>query len=288
RTDELLAVFDYENVLDDCERTGAPWRAVAQRREGAASIAFHVWEQVARKAWLAAGEDVGGRLGKAIDELWLHEEKGAPYALAYVERVDDGLHLLRERLIAWRIAHGSEYERDLAEGEQHLDGPWLEDGESPVRPPTPVKVKITASGSLPGSQPTSRERVVLDCLERRVAWTEARVPTVLNLIAICLMAVPPVVLVALDALPNGLGLQAPVAVLATLLVATLSALACGLVRRTAMRRCIEARDDLLRIYRRSLTYRCERREDELRVVMLGPIYRRIERVRERLEHMQKF
>src|SRR5262249_22317313 len=161
---------------------------------------------------------------------WLHEDKGAPYALAYVERVDEGLHLLRERLIAWRVTHANEYERDLSEVEQRLEGPWLDDAESPA-PPAPVTQ--TTTGSLPGSRPSSREQRVLNQLERRVAWTEARVPPVLNLIAICVMAVPAVVLVALDALPHGLGLQAPVVVLATLLVAALSALACWLVRRTA-------------------------------------------------------
>jgi hypothetical protein len=61
-----------------------------------------------------------------------------------------------------------------------------------------------------------------------------------------------------------------------------------LLRRRAEERVFAARDDLLAVFRRHYLYRCERREDELRVVVLGPFYRRMQRVRERLEHMQHF
>jgi hypothetical protein len=284
RTVELFAPFDYDRVADEAARSGDGWRAVAQRREGAAIIAFHVWEQVARSSWQAAGDAIAKRVAGAVDELWLAEGEGAPAALAYVQRIDEGVQLLRERLIAWRVAHANTYARDLADLDLRSQGPWmLESG------PTAAAVAASAGSlRLEASRLPANEQDLVARMERRVAWAEDRLPPWLNLIAVCLMACPPLILLTLDALPHGWGVQAFPAILVALIVGTLAAAVCWTLRRHAESKVIAARQDLLAVFRRYYAYRCERREDELRVVILGPFHRRVSRMCERLEHMQHF
>ena len=127
RTEELFTAFAYDAVADEHERhaPGESWTTLAGRREGNAILAFHVWEQAARTAWLAAATDIERRIGAAVNELWLREESGVRRALAYVERLDEGFDLLRERLVMWRADHRQEYEREVAELDRLSRGPWV-------------------------------------------------------------------------------------------------------------------------------------------------------------------
>ena len=122
----------------------------------------------------------------------------------------------------------------------------------------------------------------------RADWLESQTPSITNLAAAGVMGVAPIVVMALHALPPQFAAQPLVIVGMIALAAGLAFLASWLVRRHALRLAADARDDVLRLYRRFYAYRCERREDELRVVLVGPLRRRVKRMRERLEHMQSF
>lgn len=283
RTVELFAPFDYDNVADDSARSSESWRMVAQRREGDAIIAFHVWEQVARSAWLVAGDAIAKRITGTVEDLWLAEGEGASAALTYVQRIDEGVQLLRERLITWRVAHANNYARDLAELELRSQGPW-------TLASAPAEAVAASSGSLhlEASRLPAKEQDLVARMERRVAWTEDRLPPWLNLIAVCLMACPPLILLTLDSLPHAWGVQVLPAIIVTLIIGCLAAFVCWMLRKRAESKVIVARQDLLAVFRRYYAYRCERREDELRVVILGPFHRRVSRMCERLEHMQRF
>ncbi len=284
RTAELMSAFDYDQVDSDGHRARESWRAVVQRREGNAIIAFHVWEQVARSAWLAAGNAIAQRIAGTVERLWLAEGEGEPAALSYVQRIDEGVQLLRERLVDWRVAHAQDYARDLAELDGRSQGPWmLEPLPATTYAPAASQVDATEASKLP-----SLEQEVVSRLQRRVAWTEDRLPPWLNLVAVCLMACPPLILLTLDALPHGWGVQVLPAILTTLGIFGLAAAVCWMLRTRAEAKVIAARQDLLAVFRRYYVYRCERREDELRTVVLGPIYRRVSRMCERLEHMHRF
>ncbi|HEX7967520.1 MAG TPA: hypothetical protein VF502_04830, partial [Stellaceae bacterium] len=311
RTEELFSAFAYDSVADEYagNATGESWATLAARREGNAILAFHVWEQLARATWIAAAEDVERRIGAAVNELWLREESGVRRALAYVERLDEGFDLLRERLSTWRTGHRQEYDRELAELDRLSRGPWIPVDRAPTTVPTNTGDPATAArnpanadtiilpenaridGAALQTTPTHlprREQEIVRRLALRADWLESQTPSIPNLAAAGVMGVAPIVVMALHALPLQFAAQPLVIVGVIALAAALAFLASWLVRRHAVRLAGDARDDVLRVYRRFYAYRCERREDELRVVLVGPLRRRVKRMRERLEHMQSF
>jgi hypothetical protein len=155
-------------------------------------------------------------------------------------------------------------------------------------------MSLPNTSAAPPQQPESssrlpeREQTIVRNLGARIDWMRSQVPSIGSLMAIGIMAVPPLVLLTLT-LPPLSRLAAPLAALFSFIGwAALTVAISWLFRKKSQQRLYAAEQDLLRAYCLYYAYRCKWWEDQLRVVILSPLIGKVRRMRVRLEDMQGF
>jgi hypothetical protein len=291
------------------------WTKLVYQQEGKALEAYKQWDKAATAAWEAAEGRIAIEERHLIDRLWGEDDSGFEQAIAYVDELDDRLGILADRMSRWRELHEQEYHEALDSFEELADGPWnIPPGSAGIIGNPAVQEAAQAAptlggrgvapdarnaavpgggaGIIGGTRSASpayqhlpvREERLARSLEQRVLWLQARVPLVLTQITIGIPAVIALVLAAFTFVPTTL-LWGVLLVLATLIV--LGGIH-GLFRWNYLKQVREAREDLLNFYRCYYAHRCAEREDKLRLLVLGPLRRKVQAIRDRLDDMRNF
>ncbi len=306
-TERLFAHFSPDRI------TGRITSRMIQSWETDAWRTFGQWQQTAERAWNAVAQDVQQRAAETINGLSLGDAGSIMLAQKYLEAFEIALQDLRNELSNWRVEHKKRFDAELARLAQEANGPWSAGANSAaalgvVPPATPTAAGNTGSmpalsgsqaagalsappGSPPG-QPASNARLpdsVQDVVRNLGArFDSVSLPTPTNLIGVALMAIPPLALLAATLISS----PAPVPPLEWALCGAggfaLAALIGWFYRLSCERTYHDAKLALLRAYQIYFAYRCEQWEDQLRVGVLGPLIRMIQRNREFLEHLQEF
>lgn len=301
RTTKLFQPLSGARIMDDLAGD-IPWDKLAYGLTREAGVAFGAWERAAAAAWPVAADLALAQTKRDVAQIWLNHESGVAQARTYVDTLDNRLGKLAETLVAWRTAHRQRYDADLG-ALTHLaeEGPWIDDlPEAPTTPkPAPTSIPNQRSTSIPNAAQMSapmmavhalpvREARVADLLRRRTVWLEKHAPSITTLTAVSLLATPTFALLALAIAPAA-WLTPPLAVsILTLIIAALLGGAATLVHVLHRRAITRAFDDLGALYARYYAYLCEQREDDLRCLVVGPLRRHLQRMRERMEDMQGY
>lgn len=300
RATKLFQPITGERISEDLAND-LPWDKLAYGLTRDAGVAFGAWERAAAAAWPVAADLALANTKRAVAQIWLNHESGVAQARTYVDTLDNRLGKLAETLVVWRGAHRQRYAADLAALTHRAeDGPWIDDlpeeSSAPKAAPTslpnrrtsvPNPAQMSAPMMAVHALPVQEARVA-DLLRRRTVWLEEHAPSVTTLTAVSLLATPTFALLALAVAPAA-WLASPLA--ASILTASIAVLLGGaafLVHFLHRRAIARAYDDLAALYARYYAHLCEQREDDLRCLVVGPLRRHLQRMRERLDDMQGY
>lgn len=289
------------------------WTKLVYQQEGKALEAYKQWDKAATVAWESAEGRIAIEERHLIDRLWGEDDSGFEQAIAYVDELDDRLGILADRMSRWRELHEQEYREALDSFEELAEGPWnippdqggiIGDpagqaaGQAapslggPGVAPLSNPVAPGGAGIIGGSRSAApayqhlpqREEWLARRLEQRIRWLVARVPRVLTQITIGIPAVVAMVLAALTFVPTTLLWSMLLALAALIVLGGIH----GLFRWNYLKQVREAREDLLNFYRCYYAHRCAEREDKLRLLVLGPLRRKVQAIRDRLDDIRNF
>ncbi len=159
---------------------------------------------------------------------------------------------------------------------------------------------LASEATLPPLDPTQRDResgdvmpsdlemTVIPNLVLRLNHLRTQIPTPANLVAANLIAAPPLLLLLLALLPVAWRGQPLLMGSACVALLGLMTLVSWLYRRAALRRVDQAEFDLLEAYRIHCLFLAREWEDQLRIVILSPLARRVKRMTQRLEEISVF
>lgn len=321
RTKALFELFHYGNIREEARRQRKrrdTWTRIVDQRAARAVGFFDEWDQTATQAWEAAGPRVCAEVRREVDLLWSSRENGTfgfEMAKTYADAYYDRFTKLADQLARLRELHLRDYQDSLDAFDALSQGEWLHTlnivngppGAAPVGRATPLVAGVHAadaqgagdsdpSGGVGGAEDaptgasapqhlTAREEQIALQLEARVLWLQDQVPSIRTQITVSLPFVLAAILTGLALYPRGnlyfvLGLVAGV-------IAGVCAVNWAFWKRY-QKRVEEARMDLLRFYRRVYAFRCEQREDELRLFVTQPLRHRLLTMRQRLDTMSQF
>ncbi len=303
-------------------RRFANWTKLVLQRGNRAVDAYKEWDKRASEAWNAAALRINAELKSAIDQLWSSDQNGFDMATTYVDELDDRLAKLADRQSRWREEHEEDYRQFLASFEHIADGEWvvLDDEAAIINGPpgggagqaSPTMGNVSTNTNPAASSTTStdvggiigataptrppshqhlpaHEERLTQRLEQRVTWYQNRIPSLPTQIVIAIPFILALVLTIL-AFASPFHLQRTTLNIAiiTIIVTLLVGCAHWYFNQLHRQRVKEVREDLLTFYRRYYAHRCEQREDTLRLVVLGPLRRKIQAIRERLDAIDDF
>jgi hypothetical protein len=311
---KLFWTEEIEREQRRLRRQRGAWTKLVYQQEGKALEAYKQWDKAATAAWEAAEGRIAIEERHLIDRLWGEDDSGFEQAIAYVDELDDRLGLLADRMSRWREMHAQDYREALDRFEELAEGSWnIPAGSagmignpaiqgvvqaSPtlggrgVAPDASNAAAPGAAGIIGGTRSAApayqhlpmREERLARRLEQRVLWLQARVPLILTQITIGIPCVVALVLAAFAFVPGTL-LWGLLLSLAALLVLGGSH---WLFRWNYLQQVREAREDLLNFYRCYYAHRCAEREDKLRLLVLGPLRRKVQAIRDRLDDIRNF
>lgn len=279
------------------------WNEAVKVSAGRVGDFYPAWEGSARLAWAQAEKEAIARLDATVDALWLDDQGSWEVANEYVGYLSQRLVETKEQLIRWRQAHERRYRGRLA-SLLRMAPPATEDTSGSiigtddaemmglVRPdargtpvsddglPPPVPSQHAPfSGDSALSEPTrpadnqqEREKDPLKDdlrraqrgVERRIAYQRKRVPTAAALVGACLVADPPLALLALDVLPDAWRTSLVLASAIFLGIGFVLLLAGWLYRSRSLDRLEEAHLALIACYENMYRFKCDQHEDRLR------------------------
>jgi len=317
-------LFSYEAITTtykDTRKRDDLWvRFAVQRADNAVGV-FSKWDQVATMAWEVAHVEVCRQVRDTLDHIWPSSSNGIRLARVYIDELDDRLGQLANQLGNWRESHKHDYEEAIKDFAMAARGPWDNKGQSIVGDKDPGAQQLKPVGAAKGGVGNAggpvifgegaeaqenrnqaaavfqhmprREREIADRLGQRVLWKQSLVPKLPVLIAMESIVAPLLAIILWDILwklfPILMNRPIWFTLVPVLLVAVaLITLGNEIFRRRLRKDVKEAREDLLKFYRRYFAYRCEVREDFLRLRLMGPLRRRVQRMRERLDSMNDF
>src|SRR6266487_842320 len=319
--EETLSLFELfwsKEVEREYKRLRRPrfdaWTKLVYQQAGKAIEAYRDWERAARAAWEAASDRVSNNIRLVVDRLWSGDDSGFEQATIYVNELDAKLSRIADRQSHWREAHERDYEEYLNEVEHAARGPWTVDDDDtniidgvaggPAQAgPTmggrgagiAASTAASAGGSgIIGTNTTIggshqhlplREERLANQLEQRIHWLQDQIPEISTQSAVALPFILSLVLAMLaSGVPATLPGIAMSAGIALLMVGILHLL----FRLSHQKKVEEAKEDLLTFYRRYYAHLCEQREDLCRTVFMGPLRRRVQSMRDKLEDLQSF
>lgn len=322
QTATLFSLFQRENVAEEAKkRRQRPdtWTDLVYQRGGRAVETFAAWDKASLLAWQEANGRINAEIKRTIDQIWVERNKGFEQARTYIDEFDDQLARLQDQLIHLRRVHEEDYKNDLDKFEVLADGEWtiLETasnlldttlggggaGQATPRMGGQSSATAQAPGSIGGptivggSPPNPagaaatyqhlppREEQIARGLEQRVIWFQEQVPSIPTQIAISipfLLAIVLFILAIFPALPflvdGGI----------TVLCAIVIALGNWAFWWRYQKKVEIAREYLLKFYRRHYAYKCEKREDDYRVILIAPFRLRVLAIREKLDDLHTF
>ena len=324
QTRYLFELFSYEAIATtykDSRKRDDLWvRFAVQRADNAVGV-FSKWDQVATMAWEVARVEVCRQVRDTLDHIWPSSSNGIRLARVYIDELDDRLGQLANQLGNWRESHKHDYEEAIKDFAMAARGPWDNKGQSIVGDKDPGAQQLKPVGAAKGGVGNAggpvifgegaeaqenrnqaaavfqhmprREREIANRLGQRVLWKQSLVPKLPVLIALESMVAPLLAIILWGMLwklfPTLVDRPIWFTLVPVLLVAVaLITLGNEIFRRRLRKDVKEAREDLLKFYRRYFAYRCEVREDFLRLRLMGPLRRRVQRMRERLDSMNDF
>jgi hypothetical protein len=324
QTRYLFELFSYEAIATtykDSRKRDDLWvRFAVQRADNAVGV-FSKWDQVATMAWEVAHVEVCRQVRDTLDHIWPSSSNGIRLARVYIDELDDRLGQLANQLGNWRESHKHDYEEAIKDFAMAARGPWDNKGQSIVGDKDPGAQQLKPVGAAKGGVGNAggpvifgegaeaqenrnqaaavfqhmprREREIADRLGQRVLWKQSLVPKLPVLIAMESIVAPLLAIILWGMLwklfPILMNRPIWFTLVPVLLVAVaLITLGNEIFRRRLRKDVKEAREDLLKFYRRYFAYRCEVREDFLRLRLMGPLRRRVQRMRERLDSMNDF
>jgi hypothetical protein len=324
---KIFRIFEYKSVNDEYRHhrhTARTWAEIAYRRAGTALSTFQSWDGVATPAWKIASDRTSKGIKYTIDQIWPINQNGLnglELAQVFIDEYDDKSAELFHLLSVWRRAHSDTYEDTLSQYERIAEGVWsVQPGQSQISghgnrnsggqagPTGRINganqgangsqslPNNNAAGGILGLAPTEasqyqhlsdREESIAENLGRRVTWEQSRVPSRLNLAAAGVMVVPLLMLTILSLFPS---LALTPLLLLGIFAGIITAIGLGSwgFYRFHQRNMIWAQKELLRFYCCVYAHRCEQREDHLRRLVMGPLRRRVQAMRERLDDMNSF
>lgn len=325
QTRYLFELFSYEAITTahkDTRNRDDLWVRFAVQRAGSAVGVFSKWDQVASTAWKAASGEVCRQVRDTLDSIWPNGSNGIRLARVYIDELDDRLGQLANQLGNWRESHKHDYEEAIKDFAMAARGPWDNRGgpgivgdkdpgaqqlkplgaamAGAVNPGGPIIIGENPEAQENRNQAAAvfqhmprREREIADRLGQRILWKQNLVPKLPVLIAMEAVVAPLLAIILWDIVwkffPALVNRPVWFTLVPVLLVAVaLVTLGNEVFRRRLRKDAREAREDLLKFYRRYFAYRCEVREDFLRLGLMGPLRRRVQRMRERLDSMNDF
>ncbi len=279
------------------------WAQRAEQQNFKAAARFATWREVAEAAWFKARRESDEAIGKAISALWLGpDEHGLSRAQVYARRLDDAFDRLTRLLPTWRQAHLATYKRKLAALDRRSRGPWLSDPEAQAAATYGVSYALTGSHTALGDAVSSGQqsasvltdilpadaRSVATRLATRAAWARSLTPSLTQLIAAGVMAIPPLFLLVMAIFFGSHQWTLGAALYSLGGVVGGVALLCAVARGYALRRQRNYEEDHLRVYRLYYAYLCSQWEDQLRAGLVRPLARQVKTARERLDDVQRF
>jgi hypothetical protein len=307
---------EYRNLP---RRTIQTWTKLVYEQAGNAVEAYKEWDRAASEAWDTASCHIRAEIKYIIDQLWSDDSAGFEMATIFIDELDDQMSKVASRLSRWREAHERDYARYLQYIEQVADGPWVIPDDqpsiiggpgvgtaqaSPTMDNRPASTVNTASadstetsgatnGAILGAPMPSvtplqhlpeREERIARLLELRVQWLQEQIPPLPTQITVALPFIVALTFTALAFVPNSFLTDMVAACLSTALVSSVHLS----FRSIHQKKIAQAKSDLLTFYRRYYAYRCEKREDRLRTVLMGPLRRNIQAIREKLDDIYSF
>lgn len=315
---ELFWTDDIKNEYERKRRLFDTWTELVYQQAGKAVDAYKDWDKVTTQAWNLAANRISQEIKYTVDQLWSSDETGFELATIYVDELDDSLGKLAMRQGWWRAEHERSYKEALQTFEKLSNGEWVvpEDesniigtqaGGGPAQATPTMKGQgigvntNTGVNTPPGGGaiigaaapntavyqhlPPDEERIA-QRLEQRILWLQSRIPPLPTQITV---ATPFILALVLSILAVPIIPKTPLWIAAvTAFVSLLVGGAHWFFRQIHLEKVEAAKEDLLAFYRRYYAYLCEQREDRLRTVLMGPLRRKVQSMRERLDNISDF
>ena len=324
RTRSIFSLFDHAEISGDETTIDARgrkqkrkvWTKIADKRANTATDAFHNWENIARDAWKMAGDKAKAQVKYYVDQLWPKDSNGIELAKVYIEEYDKRLSKVVERQRLLRGFHDTDYEKALRAFEELSDGEWLNDenqssfigdatlkaaaakpvfGNAPAPDLSAPKKGGDKGGGLtppPAGEKAIRhipdfEDKIARQLGQRIAYMQLRVPGLFSILGVSIFFAAVLLFVLLSLVPSNLTNNSWLIGSASVMVLVVVSMN-YLFRLKRQQIVKQAQEDLLRFYRRFYAHLCELEEDNLRLFVTGPLQRRVQEIRGRLEFLRDF
>jgi hypothetical protein len=265
-SEQLFGLFAHAAVDRAAREQGAGgWADVAGGRTASARGLCREWRRWAQAAWTPLAPLLVERVRSAVGEQWAGGERRLALLRSSVEECDERLSNMSVALAGLRERHHRRYRREVAV-HQELATPWL--GEPDANP------AACGDGGWEelGDRLSGREERIATALGERVRAHHALVLRAPALLTAWLLAFAAVGMPAFALASQWLrDVGAAMAIAGVAAVSLLAGVTVHMVVRGWRRRAErEAESDLLRFLCLCYAHRCERVEDRLRVMALGP------------------
>ncbi|GLV54413.1 hypothetical protein KDH_12600 [Dictyobacter sp. S3.2.2.5] len=300
---KLFTVFTHQQVYHLAKRDVSlrnPWEEVVENQANSALDLYDSWNQVVTQACSEAGQRVEADLKLQVERFWSHEEYGTELAGIFIDEFLHRMSMLEHRYALLRQEHTTTYQHLLARCKDvAVDNRWFvsekastiinamhgDEGASamPTMDHRLVTADMVQSGASLRYMP-EEEQTVVKHLMQRMHWCELQVPSLLNHLVIAVPCMLAFFLASLALFPlTSLMIASPLVVMSL----TIVMLHCFYHWR--LQRNVEvAKGDILLFYQHHYAHRCEMREDILRRLVLGPVIRRAQSIKERLDTFDDF
>lgn len=321
QTRSLFQLFSYEEITNDETVTDArgrkkkrkDWTKIADKRADKAVEVFANWDRAATAAWVAAGEKICAELKQKVDQLWPIEPNGLDLAKVYIDEYYEKLNSLIDRMTLWREFHDRDYNNALQSFQELSTGDWVIDEEesniigndqvagaqaTPTITGNGTNAATAASGVTiiggPQAQASTHTHIpehedrIAQQLGQRIRYMQRQVTGPLSLVGLTVFFTTILLAAILSFLPGNLADNTLWVVAISLIIVAIVILVNWMAYRRRRRAVREAQEDLLNFYRRYYAHRCEEREDATRLLVTGPLHRRVLQIRERIDDMRSF
>jgi hypothetical protein len=255
------------------------------------------WQQAVEPRWLAYRAEVEAQVAHDVNELVLRGPVGVTQAHAFVKELNRLLLAEKQSAVRQEDLRKGRRLAFLDDMDERATGEW----EYELQPADPAEPQASRPNSalddadsgehdVPLDPDDERRRTVgiLARLSARYRFLKRRVPPVGALVGAGLAAVPPAFFLAQTLLPPAWLSGRLVLPLLTLALVAFVALSGWGYRYYRRRQVDEAASDLRRVYRATLSYRCEEFEQGLRLTLLEGVQWHVGRILGRLADWERF